>query len=445
MKKTILLITLISFISNAQTVITFEDDSFVTASDLIVGPNADEVSIVVDPTDSSNKVLKIVYSTNQWWDNNGGVTIPYTQNGALGGTITFDIWTDHSAGTPGTYGYMLKLEGDQSGGSGAIENSFPVAGAGSWESVTVNLADCANKVATGNCSGQENSASTFQKIFFFHWGGSNPSSPAPDTLYIDNITYQNGDVLVAPPADVEPTSAAPAPTHNASDVMSVVSAHYTQAITFTNVNPGWNQAGSASEVTINAEPLVKIKNMNYQGHEFAETDVSAMSHVHMDIWSEAGGESMRFFPLDGSNPEESFSLTLNAGWNQFDLDLSTLSNWDGGLNQMKYDNDGNGGSNLPLIYVSNLYFYNSGTASVGKIQDFELSLYPNPVKNIVNITTGESIDMVKIYDLTGRIVKQLNPNSNKFKIDVSSLNKGVYLVKLNSGEKTGSTKLIKDN
>ena len=149
--------------------------------------------------------------------------------------------------------------------------------------------------------------------------------------------------------------------------------------------------------------------------------------------------------LDGSNPEESFSLTLNAGWNQFDLDLSTLSNWDGGLNQMKYDNDGNGGSNLPLIYVSNLYFYNSGTASVGKIQDFELSLYPNPVKNIVNITTGESIDMVKIYDLTGRIVKQLNPNSNKFKIDVSSLNKGVYLVKLNSGEKTGSTKLIKDN
>ena len=108
-----------------------------------------------------------VYSTNQWWDNNGGVTIPYTQNGALGGTITFDIWTDHSAGTPGTYGYMLKLEGDQSGGSGAIENSFPVAGAGSWESVTVNLADCANKVATGNCSGQENSASTFQKIFFF--------------------------------------------------------------------------------------------------------------------------------------------------------------------------------------------------------------------------------------------------------------------------------------
>ena len=64
MKKTILLITLISFISNAQTVLTFEDDSFVTASDLIVGPNADEVSIVVDPTDSSNKVLKITYSTN---------------------------------------------------------------------------------------------------------------------------------------------------------------------------------------------------------------------------------------------------------------------------------------------------------------------------------------------------------------------------------------------
>ena len=184
--------------------------------------------------------------------------------------------------------------------------------------------------------------------------------------------------------------------------------------------------------------------MNYQGHDFAETDVSAMTHVHMDIWSEAGGESMRFFPLDGSNPEESFNLTLSAGWNQFDLDLSTLANWDGGLNQIKYDSDGNNG-NLPLIYVSNLYFYNSGTASVGKIQDFELSLYPNPVKDIANIETGESIDMVRIYDLTGRMVKQANPYSNNFRIDVTSLNKGVYMVKLNSGDKTGSIKLIKNN
>jgi hypothetical protein len=441
MKKLILFISLFSFISNAQTIITFEDDSFVTASDLVVGPNNDEVSIVVDPTDASNKVLKIIHSTNQWWDNHGGVEIPYTQFGSLGGTITFDIWTDHSAGNPGTYGYMLKLEGNQSGG-GNIENSFAVAGAGSWETITVDLADCTN--ATGNCTGQENSASTFSKIMYFHWGGGDPSSPAPDTLYIDNITYQNGDVLVEPAADAEPASAAPVPTHNASDVMSVVSAHYTQSIPFTNVNPGWNQSGSASELTINSEPVVKIKNMNYQGHEFDETDVSAMTHVHMDIWSEAGGESMRFFPLDGSNPEESFNLTLSAGWNQFDLDLSTLANWDGGLNQIKYDNDGNNG-NLPLIYVSNLYFYNSGTASVGKIQDFELSLYPNPVKDIANIETGESIDMVRIYDLTGRMVKQANPYSNNFRIDVTSLNKGVYMVKLNSGDKTGSIKLIKDN
>ena len=337
---------------------------------------------------------------------------------------------------------MLKLEGSP---NGVLENSFLVDGAGSWQTITIDITDCANR--PGNC-GTSNTAATatdtFSKIIFFHWGGSNPSSPTPDTLYIDNITYQNGELLVEPDPDAEPTSAAPAPTHNANGVMSVVSAHYTQAIPFTNVNPGWNQAGSASEVTINAEPLIKIKNLNYQGHDFAETDVSAMTHVHMDIWSEAGGESMRFFPLDGSNPEESFSLTLSAGWNQFDLDLTTLANWDGGLNQMKYDNDGNGG-NLPLIYVSNLYFYNSATASVGKIQDFELSLYPNPVKNIVNITTGESIDMVRIYDITGRMVKKANPNSNDFIIDITTLDKGLYLVKLDSRDKTSSAKIIKEN
>ena len=64
MKKYILFILGI-FIANAQnSVITFEDDSFIASADLIVGGEADEVSIVVDPTDASNKVLK--FSCWRW-------------------------------------------------------------------------------------------------------------------------------------------------------------------------------------------------------------------------------------------------------------------------------------------------------------------------------------------------------------------------------------------
>lgn len=434
-------------ISNAQTIITFEDNTIIADSDLVVGPNSDEVSIVVDPTDATNKVLKITHSTNEWWDNHGGFTIPYNQNGATGGTVTFDIWTDHSASVDaGTFGYMIKLENNQDNPGNNIENSFLVDGAGSWQSVTLDFSDCANKAPAGNCSGQEHSASTFSKILFFHWGGSNPSSPTPDTLYIDNITYQNGDMLIAPAADAEPTTAAPTPTHGAADVMSVYSFHYAPSVPVTNVNPGWGQATQTSFETINGESIVKMKTLNYQGHDLTETDVSSMTHLHADVWSENGGETLAIFPLDGSQPEpRSGPIALQAGWNQVDIELATLpvGTFGGTIKQFKFSNDLNSGANLPLIYVSNLYFYADSTASVDKIQGFEISLYPNPATDIVNINTSTSVDHVRLYDLTGRVVMEANPNKENFNLDVTGLSKGVYLVKLNAGNKEATTKLIK--
>lgn len=247
-------------------------------------------------------------------------------------------------------------------------------------------------------------------------------------------------------ADAEPSQAAPTPTHNAAGVMSLQSAHYTQAIIYSVFDPGWGQATDLTVETINGEPILKFKNLNYQGHDITEVDVSSMTHVHMDVWSENGGDSFRFFPLDGSAPEPHTALTtLQAGWNSFDFELATLpnGNFGGTLKQMKYDSGGDNNVLISLMYVANVYFYNSATASTNKLNAFNLSLYPNPVKNIVNITTGESIDMVRIYDLTGRMVKQANPNSSEFSLNVADLSKGAYLVRLNAGDKQATAKLIK--
>ena len=75
----------------------------------------------------------------------------------------------------------------------------------------------------------------------------------------------------------------------------------------------------------------------------------------------------------------------------------------------------------------------------------DFTVYPNPSTDFININSFDKIDGYSIYDLTGRVVKNSNPNSNNFRIDVTSLSKGVYLVKLNSGDKTSSVKLIKEN
>ena len=83
------------------------------------------------------------------------------------------------------------------------------------------------------------------------------------------------------------------------------------------------------------------------------------------------------------------------------------------------------------------------TFTIDDLDDFTLNLYPNPVKNTATITASETVEMIRIYDITGRMVKQENPNKTEFSLDVADLSKGAYIVKLSVGNKEATAKLIK--
>ena len=100
---------------------------------------------------------------------------------------------------------------------------------------------------------------------------------------------------------------------------------------------------------------------------------------------------------------------------------------------------------LDVFDVDDFVFGEFASLSTKNVSLSDFTVYPNPATDFVNINSADTIDSYRIYDLTGRVVKRSSPYSNNFRIDVTSLNKGVYLVKLNSGDKTGSIKLIKDN
>lgn len=72
----------------------------------------------------------------------------------------------------------------------------------------------------------------------------------------------------------------------------------------------------------------------------------------------------------------------------------------------------------------------------------QIVIYPNPVKNILNIKTDESISGYEIYSLDGRKLTTEN-NVNNFKVDVSHLTKGDYLIKIKSKGKEQTAKFIK--
>jgi hypothetical protein len=75
------------------------------------------------------------------------------------------------------------------------------------------------------------------------------------------------------------------------------------------------------------------------------------------------------------------------------------------------------------------YFENVNTVGINKINpQINISLYPNPVSDVLNIRTEEIIDKIEIIDVLGKISLQLSNPSNSFSIvDLSS---GLYTVKV---------------
>ncbi|WP_160139062.1 T9SS-dependent choice-of-anchor J family protein [Chryseobacterium sp. c4a] len=71
------------------------------------------------------------------------------------------------------------------------------------------------------------------------------------------------------------------------------------------------------------------------------------------------------------------------------------------------------------------------------------SIYPNPVEDILNIKNKSQISEISIYDLTGKLLKKENMNSENGTVNVSELSPGNYLLKVKDREAVKSYKIIK--
>ena len=89
-----------------------------------------------------------------------------------------------------------------------------------------------------------------------------------------------------------------------------------------------------------------------------------------------------------------------------------------------------------------------GTASTNEINNFEFEIYPNPVIDIVNLTfenNFENMFKVEIYDSLGRLSFTQNKSStgNKLSLNISELERGIYILKLYNNNKISVQRIIK--
>lgn len=97
------------------------------------------------------------------------------------------------------------------------------------------------------------------------------------------------------------------------------------------------------------------------------------------------------------------------------------------------------GDTTNLYYIKTAY----ATMATNDINKAQVTLYPNPVSDYLNINTaGHKIFNVKVYTFAGNMVKHIN-DAKENAIDLRSLNTGNYIVTITTDKGTITRKIIK--
>lgn len=93
------------------------------------------------------------------------------------------------------------------------------------------------------------------------------------------------------------------------------------------------------------------------------------------------------------------------------------------------------------VFVDDILVDNALATSKFDLANF--NYYPNPVKDVLNISALKNITKVSVYNIIGQEVITKSLNENKTKVDMYSLAKGTYMVKVTADNMVKTIKVIK--
>ncbi len=105
--------------------------------------------------------------------------------------------------------------------------------------------------------------------------------------------------------------------------------------------------------------------------------------------------------------------------------------------------------NLQETYFTSYHFYIASLfpTAIAEIEEATMAIYPNPAINEFRVRSLKfrvNQATVEVYDLNGKklLQKQIQKGSEEVTVDVRGLAPGMYLAKLQSGDRIGVSKLI---
>ena len=98
-----------------------------------------------------------------------------------------------------------------------------------------------------------------------------------------------------------------------------------------------------------------------------------------------------------------------------------------------------------MLLVSKRFIplFDTRIISFSDLIDVELSIFPNPATNYIDVFIGGDLDSftyLEIYDVQGRKLKNIQVLENTLRLNLDKFERGAYLLKLNS---TNEQQIIK--
>ncbi|HPI54807.1 MAG TPA: T9SS type A sorting domain-containing protein, partial [Chitinophagaceae bacterium] len=99
---------------------------------------------------------------------------------------------------------------------------------------------------------------------------------------------------------------------------------------------------------------------------------------------------------------------------------------------------------IKQIDIDNQFTYSS-VQKVVKVNTSEISIYPNPAMTTLHIALNSEVKntLIEIYSLEGKKLMSETTNNMNHSLNVETLTKGTYMIRISNKEKTYTSKFVR--
>lgn len=192
----------------------------------------------------------------------------------------------------------------------------------------------------------------------------------------------------------------------------------------------------------------------YGAGEGGPDDISSYGFVSFDYWAVAGVPGFRCEMISNDGGVAGFvyevgtdEAVVNEAWTKVVIPMSHFTNLGFSATnffQWKFDPFMQSVAQGGIVYIDNLLVTQGNPLSVNNFEASEFKVFPNPTNNEWNISGNTVINNIAVYDILGKRVISMAPNSTESKIDASTLRTGVYFARIDGANGSKTIKLVRE-